>query len=258
MAQAHQQAIGQDGGGGEQNRASTADGGNLFLKVGRERQQKLDRPVGGRRQGPQAWHRPRLRTVTLADAREKGRRHPTPAPPTASTRGTRAAPIRPPPAHRRGQADHLRRGDRRLHRGPPGRMEIRQARRAMEGDPCRPTPARIRQAPGDRHRRGLGDAGAAADLDQQERDREPAAGPHRGCVVMGQGARLSQRREPGALARPSRPSAPGARQGAQGRASRCLALRSDAGFMRDLRGRTASRHGRWSSPSCAPCEPAKR
>ena len=90
--------------------------------------------------------------------------------------------------------------------------------------------AGIRQVAGERHRHRHGDAGAGADLGQQERDGAPAAGPHRERAVVGQGPRLSQRREPGAVARPSRPSAAGTRQGPQGRASRRTALRSATGL----------------------------
>ena len=109
---------------------------------------------------------------------------------------------------------------------------------AMAGDADDLRQPGIRQAAGERHRHRHGHAGAGADLVQQERDGVPGAGPHRSDSGMGQGARLSQRREPGAVARPSRPSAACARARCA-RSSitpRCPTIELPA-FMRDLRER---------------------
>ena len=80
---------------------------------------------------------------------------------------------------------------------------------------------------GDRH--GAGAPGARADLAEQDRDGEPGARPDRGGARLGDRARPPRRRQPGALARPSRQAAAEALQGGAGGASRGAALRRAAG-----------------------------
>ena len=97
----------------------------------------------------------------------------------------------------------------------PRRMAKRQARCAMAGDACH-----LRLSD---HRRAAGAGGghrpcaqsAGTDLDDEARNSRPLARAHRKHFGLRQGARLSRRRKPGALARPSRQAVAGAFQGAR-------------------------------------------
>ena len=94
--------------------------------------------------------------------------------------------------------------------------------------------------------------GARADLDDEARDGGPGARPDRGGARLGEGARLPRRREPGALARPSRQAAaePRARCAAVQQPSRPCPTPNCPAFMAELREQPErDRAGRLSSRS---------
>ena len=164
--------------------------------------------IGGRRRDMGLGPYPE---VGLADAREKA---------LDARRLIKRDGKDPIAERRRAQGQDLQGSGRGADREQAARLAQRQACRAVELDArdLRLPEARRPGRPDRGHRRRPGRA--AADLDHQDRDREPGAPADRGRAGLRHRDRGAHRRQPGPLEGAPRPPAAQAVQGARRQASR--------------------------------------
>ncbi len=197
----------------------------LYLKIGKRASR--GRPMDGRRQvaGTGLAHRPRCRWPRRRRPTKVRRLIRSGNRPPRDRAPSRLRPASPPPScsrstRRRAQSSTTIRPDG----SPTSTRANGQATLSTYASPG------IRQLPVSAVDTGMVMRVLEAALGDQDRDGDPSPGPHRGDSLMGEGLRLSLRREPSAVARQPRPSAAQAQQGRQGRASRRPALRRAARF----------------------------
>ena len=163
---------------------------------------------------------------------ERGARTGPPGPPATRRRhrSDRGAAWPPDASQgRSGEADEFQGRGGKIHRRASCRLEEREARRAMGRVGRDLRISGHRRPVGRRDRNRARPESTRTDLDEQDGNREPRSRAHRGRARLGDGASTAARREPGALARPSRQAASGENQGPEGQAPRRHALRRRAG-----------------------------